>query len=398
MQYLKQFLAFLFSRQMLAFLAMVLLALAIWFIGPCLPSTDCGPGGGRRASHLHRAAAGARHPLAGFGSLQPGGRRRAVPAGVACGPAAGHRRRQAAGPGWRARGVIGTILLAVRSTGSIACGRPCATTKICSPRFLSFGRDAGKARRQGRDQDRHRRVTRAGAAQGLARPRRTAPPLRGQALSVRVALVHDPGQPGAGKTTALLNAGLQFPLARQMGNASKRMVFKSEGGTCMRLVVHQRGRADRHRRPLHHAGEQSRDRSGRVARLSRPAAQAPHARTAQRRDRCAQCGRAADHDGDGARGACRHGARPAGRSARGTGHSFSRVRRRHQDGPAARIQRVLPVAHQRRAHAGLGLHLAVPWHEEHPRADRRRARPCARSWKRNWPCSRTGSRPDCIHA
>ena len=36
MQYLKQFLAFLFSRQMLAFLAMVVLALAIWFVGPLL--------------------------------------------------------------------------------------------------------------------------------------------------------------------------------------------------------------------------------------------------------------------------------------------------------------------------------------------------------------------------
>lgn len=36
MQYLKQFSAFIFSRQMLAFVAMVLLALAIWFIGPLL--------------------------------------------------------------------------------------------------------------------------------------------------------------------------------------------------------------------------------------------------------------------------------------------------------------------------------------------------------------------------
>ncbi|MDI3383524.1 hypothetical protein ACFPPF_14120 [Xenophilus aerolatus] len=36
MQYLKQFLGFLFSRQMLAFLAVVLLAVVIWFVGPLL--------------------------------------------------------------------------------------------------------------------------------------------------------------------------------------------------------------------------------------------------------------------------------------------------------------------------------------------------------------------------
>ena len=36
MQYLRQFLNFIFSRQMLAFVAMVLLALVIWFVGPLL--------------------------------------------------------------------------------------------------------------------------------------------------------------------------------------------------------------------------------------------------------------------------------------------------------------------------------------------------------------------------
>ncbi len=45
MQYLKQFLAFLFSRQMLAFVAMVLLALAIWFVGPLLAGIVIGFGG-----------------------------------------------------------------------------------------------------------------------------------------------------------------------------------------------------------------------------------------------------------------------------------------------------------------------------------------------------------------
>ncbi len=39
------------------------------------------------------------------------------------------------------------------------------------------------------------------------------------------------GSPGAGKTTALLNSGLQFPVAHQMGKAPKSMVLQSKGGT-----------------------------------------------------------------------------------------------------------------------------------------------------------------------
>ena len=39
------------------------------------------------------------------------------------------------------------------------------------------------------------------------------------------------GSPGAGKTTALLNSGLQFPVAHQMGNAPKTMVLQSPSGT-----------------------------------------------------------------------------------------------------------------------------------------------------------------------
>ena len=59
------------------------------------------------------------------------------------------------------------------------------------------------------------------------------------------------GPPGAGKTTALLNAGLQFPLAAEMGQGAVAGV----GGTRhVRLVVHRERGADRHRRPLHHAG------------------------------------------------------------------------------------------------------------------------------------------------
>ena len=60
------------------------------------------------------------------------------------------------------------------------------------------------------------------------------------------------GPPGAGKTTALVNSGLKFPLADKEGptRAARRRRHAQ-----LRLVVHRRGGADRHRRPLHDAGQ-----------------------------------------------------------------------------------------------------------------------------------------------
>ncbi len=53
------------------------------------------------------------------------------------------------------------------------------------------------------------------------------------------------GAPGAGKTTALVNSGLHFPLADRFGKTAR-------GVGASRLVVYQRRRAARHRRPLYH--------------------------------------------------------------------------------------------------------------------------------------------------
>ena len=60
------------------------------------------------------------------------------------------------------------------------------------------------------------------------------------------------GAPGSGKTTALVNSGLRFPLA-----TTKDQAGGVGGGrhAQLRLVVHRRCRADRHRRPLHHPGQ-----------------------------------------------------------------------------------------------------------------------------------------------
>ena len=53
----------------------------------------------------------------------------------------------------------------------------------------------------------------------------------------------------------------------------------------LRLVVHRRGGAARHRRPLHHAGKRPRGRRGGVARLPRSAQALRAAPAAERRDR-----------------------------------------------------------------------------------------------------------------
>jgi type VI secretion system protein ImpL len=100
-------------------------------------------------------------------------------------------------------------------------------------RFLSFGKDAGKDA-TGREEIKtitatvHRALAQLKGLRGRGGLRRL---FEGKRYLYELPWYMIVGSPGAGKTTALLNAGLQFPLARQMGNASKRMVLKSEGGT-----------------------------------------------------------------------------------------------------------------------------------------------------------------------
>ena len=88
------------------------------------------------------------------------------------------------------------------------------------------------------------------------------------------------GPPGAGKTTALLNAGLTLPARRRDGPERGR---RRRRHAHVRLVVHRERGADRHRRPLHHAGFRRGGRQGGLARLSRPAEAHPRAPAAERR-------------------------------------------------------------------------------------------------------------------
>ena len=59
------------------------------------------------------------------------------------------------------------------------------------------------------------------------------------------------GAPGSGKTTALVNSGLKFPLEQRVGKAARA---RRRRHAQLRLVVHRRGGVSRHRRPLHDAG------------------------------------------------------------------------------------------------------------------------------------------------
>ena len=90
------------------------------------------------------------------------------------------------------------------------------------------------------------------------------------------------GPPGAGKTTALVNSGLKFPLAGADGGKGDR---RHRRHALLRLVVHRRGGADRHRRPLHHAGFRHRGRQAAAGcRFLDTAEAAPRQAADQRRD------------------------------------------------------------------------------------------------------------------
>ena len=88
------------------------------------------------------------------------------------------------------------------------------------------------------------------------------------------------GAPGSGKTTALVNSGLHFPLEQRIGQgrAARRRRHAQ-----LRLVVHRRGGVPRHRRPLHDAGFRRGGRQRRLDRVPRAAAQVPQAPAGQRR-------------------------------------------------------------------------------------------------------------------
>ena len=164
------------------------------------------------------------------------------------------------------------------------------------------------------------------------------------------------GAPGSGKTTALLNAGLHVPAGRE--DRARQSSARRRRHAQLRLVVHRRGGADRHRRPLHHAGIRAARPTRGAGTASSPCCEVAAAPADQRR--------AADRQ---RRRTCCSRRRPSARSTRPScaracrscttklGVRAAGLRAGHQDRPDRRLQRDFGDARQGGARAGLGLQL-----------------------------------------
>jgi len=234
MQYLKQFLAFLFSRQMLALLAVVLLALAVWFIGPLLAMDGLRPlasVGVRVTFIVLLLVLGILWLVSGPYSL--------VGVAALClllwhaGPLLAIGAAKPLAPVWMRAAIIGAILLLYALYWLYRLWQALRNNDDLLVRFLSFGKDTGKDE-TGREEIKtvtatvNRALAQLKGLRGRGGLRRL---FEGKRYLYELPWYMIVGNSGAGKTTALLSAGLQFPLARQMGHASKRVAFKSEGGT-----------------------------------------------------------------------------------------------------------------------------------------------------------------------
>ena len=234
MQYLKQFLAFLFSRQMLALLAVVLLALAVWFIGPLLAMDGLRPlasVGVRVTFIVLLLVLGILWLVSGPYSL--------VGVAALClllwhaGPLLAIGAAKPLAPVWMRAAIIGAILLLYALYWLYRLWQALRNNDDLLARFLSFGKDTGKDE-TGREEVKtvtatvNRALAQLKGLRGRGGLRRL---FEGKRYLYELPWYMIVGNSGAGKTTALLSAGLQFPLARQMGHASKRVAFESEGGT-----------------------------------------------------------------------------------------------------------------------------------------------------------------------
>ena len=186
------------------------------------------------------------------------------------------------------------------------------------------------------------------------------------------------GPPGAGKTTAIVNSGLQFPLADEVGKGA----IGGVGGTrnCDWWFTDERG-ADRHRGPLHDAGKRCQAGQRRLARLPRPDQEAPQAAADQRRDGRDLARRPVDAGRNHADGACQGGSPPAARVAREAGRPVPGLCGLHQGRSHRRVQPSISTASARKSASRSG---ASPCRSTRPRARPRRLRVSTPNSPRCW--------------
>ena len=185
------------------------------------------------------------------------------------------------------------------------------------------------------------------------------------------------GPPGAGKTTALANSGLNFPLAgRQVPGPSQGRRRHPQ----LRLVVHRRRRADRHRRPLHHPGQPRGGRQGGLGGLPHAAQDASPPSADQRRAGVDQPVRPCRALRSRAHRPCpgHQGAHP--RAAHPVRHPLPDLRAVHQVRPGRRVHRVLLQSRQGGARAGLGHDLPARRGHRTKAGPSRISRPSSTSW------------------
>ena len=156
------------------------------------------------------------------------------------------------------------------------------------------------------------------------------------------------GAPGSGKTTALINSGLDLPAGR--ARWASAAIARRRRHAQLRLVVHRRGGADRHRRPLHARRTATSEVDAAAWEsflgLLKQVAAAP---ADQRRAAHRQHPGPAAADAGRAQGARRQAARAPAGAARAARHASAGLRAGHQVRPARRLHRVLRRRSARRS-------------------------------------------------
>lgn len=235
MQYLRSFLAFFFSRAMLAFIALVVLGLAIWFVGPLIAVDGLRPlaGVGVRVSLLVLLLAFAILSLASAPvSL----------AGVAAlclltwhaGPLLSLGAARPLQPVWVRATVIGVIVGLCAVYWLYKLWQAVKADPGAIAKFFTAKSEKEKLRQDTKEQLKSVTSVVQGALAQLRNLRGTGGLRRlfeGKRYLYDLPWYMIVGSPDAGKTTALLNSGLQFPLARKMSGPSGSAAFASGAGT-----------------------------------------------------------------------------------------------------------------------------------------------------------------------
>ena len=233
MHYLKQFLSFVISRQMLAVLALLLLAAVIWFVGPLLAV------GGLRPLGAGSVRVTLIVLLLAFGILWlREGPFSLVGVAALCllvwhaGPLLSIGAAQPLAPVSVRAVLVAVILLVYLAYGFYKLWQALKSNDDFLSKFLNFGKkeekeDAAKEEIKTVAQTVNRAVNQLKNLRGGGLRRI----FEGKRYLYELPWYMVVGSPGAGKTTALLNSGLQFPVAQQMGNPPKSMVLDAPSGT-----------------------------------------------------------------------------------------------------------------------------------------------------------------------